>query len=274
MPETGNKDYSRASRRLVVRIGKSHLSFSAHDINDPRKVIYEPYKWNRSLSPEANFRDACEIIALLRCDFEGADIMIDSPVLTVPGREFVNEDAETLYRFTFNSNEHDALVCDFIPFLNCHAVLAIDKSLKESLDKRLEDVAYHPVSLPVWKCLHPQSHTLRNNKLFAYLHDDRIEVFAFAQNHFKFHNQFPANNLQDAEFYVLSVWQQMGLKSDVDEFHLLGSLPDMDEYITHLSRFIKKVSHHKSEDLIKIQLLADTSTMTLDLIVLHNSTIS
>ena len=272
MPETGNKDYSRASRRLVVRIGKSHLSFSAHDINDPRKVIYEPYKWNRSLSSETNFRDACEIIALLRCDFEGVDIMIDSPVLTVPSREFINEDAETLYRFTFNTNEQDALVCDFIPFLNCHAVQAIDKSLKESLDNRFGDVAYHPVSLPVWKCLHPKSHTFRGNKLFAYLHDDRIELFAFAQNHFKFHNQFPANNLQDTEFYVLSVWQQMGLKVETDEFHLVGSISEMDEYISRLCRFIKKVNCLKPEDLIKMPLRAETSAMPFDLTVFHNST--
>lgn len=224
--------------RLVIRVGTGSLSFSTteHD-----QVVCENYQLNSGISLAANLREALQSSAVLGGNYQRVLVMIDSPVLMIPVDLFREEQAEELYHHAITPKEHSVVKHTVLPDLNCVAVFAVNRDLTVVLSDHYDDLRYTPVAAPVWRHLHQRSYTGPHKKMYGYFHDRHIDVFSFADNRFKFCNQFVANNLNDALYYLLSAWKQVGLAADHDELYLVGQLPDCDALIEECRKFIKRV---------------------------------
>ncbi len=77
-----------------------------------------------TLSPEVtasnfgNLREAFQRSELLKSGYRRALILNDAPVLIIPEEEYVAEEADTLYRYTFRTGGSDEVVCRQLPALN------------------------------------------------------------------------------------------------------------------------------------------------------------
>jgi hypothetical protein len=104
---------------------------------------------------------------------------------------------------------------------------------------RFEDIRFMTVSQPVWSHLHRRSFTGARRKLYGYFHDKSMEVFAFQQNRFRFCNRYSVTTAPDAVFFLLAVWQQLGMDTQKDELHVVGTLPDKDAFLTEIRKFLQ-----------------------------------
>jgi len=224
--------------RLVIRVGTGSLSFATtrHD-----RVVYENYPLNSGISLSANLREALHSSEILGSDYQRVLVMVDSPVLMIPTVLFHEDQAEEFYRHTITPKEQTVVKYAVLPDLNCVAVFAVNKDLTVVLSDRYKDLRYTPVTAPVWHHLHQRSFTGLHGKLYGYFHDHRLEVFSFAESHFKFCNQFVANNPSDALYYLLSAWKEMGLVPERDELYLASELPDGEELVEEARKFVKRV---------------------------------
>ena len=186
-------------QRVVVRISSDSLSFST--IVDG-EVVFEAYPLNASISMAANLREA------VKGKVQPANglVVIDSPVMMIPVDLFLEEQKEELYLHTFTKQEQQAVMHYVLPDLNCVAVFSVRKDVLTVLRDTFTELTFMPAIAPVWRHLHQRSYTGQHQKLYAYFHERRVEVFAFAQNRFKFCNSFAANNPNDALYYMLAVW--------------------------------------------------------------------
>ena len=222
-------------QRLIIRISRDGIALS---INDEGAVRYERYPMNSGISLAANMREALRTHLLLQDDYERVLVLVDSPVLTVPVNVFREEERDQLYHYTFTRQEQQMVMHVILPDLNAVAVFAVQKDLRQVLADRFDRVSYQPLMSSVWRHMYQKSFTGPHAKLYAYFHDRKMEVFSFEHNRFKFQNAYAVATPDDALFYILSVWKQLGMDPQSDELHLASQMPELKE---RALEFVKRV---------------------------------
>ena len=215
----------QGKRRIFIRIGQHHLSFSTIDAEDTENPIaYEPYVVKSNMSIAANLREALKGAGLKQMGIIKAMVMTDAEVLLVPVELFEEQKMAEMYFHSFPGKTQEQVLYNVLPDLNTVAVFSINKDLKLVLDDNFAEVKTAVIMSPVWRHLHRRSFSGARNKLYGYFHDQSLEVFSFHQNRFKFHNRFETHREHDALYFLLYVWKQLALSSEHDELHLVGNI--------------------------------------------------
>lgn len=226
------------ARRLVIRVSSRSLSFSTME---GREVVYESYPLKSSISIAANMREALQNVPLLSQPYGRLLVMVDSPVLMVPFNEFSEDTMEDYYRHAFTRTEQQMVMHTVLSDLNSVALFAVSKDLRMVLQDAFSDVRFVAALAPLWLHLNQRSYTGPHNKLYVYFREKMLDVYSFAQNRFKFCNSYSFNSTEDAIYYILAAWKQLGMAAEHDELFLTGSLAGNEELKDELEQFIKRV---------------------------------
>ena len=244
-------------QRIIIRIGYNTLAFAMSDPTAELQTIYEPYVVNNSMSMVANLREAFRKSPLLNKGCQQALVLVETQTLLVPVREFDENQAEMLYRYTCDGNtaknqtEQGTIVHKVLPNLNAVAVYQLNRDLQSVIGDHFTDVQYCHLMQAVWSYFHARNFATPHNKLFAYLHDKQLEVFSFDKNRFRFSNSFKVENSSNAVYFLLSVWKQLGFDAQNDEIRLVfdtaqaATVEDQQErqqLIDTLRNYVKKVN--------------------------------
>lgn len=252
--------------RLVIRVSTGSLSFST---TRHEQVLFEDYSLNSGISLAANLREALRTMPLLATDYQRVLVMVDTPVLMVPSDLFNMDTMETEYRHAFTQFNAATVKHTVLPDLNGVAVFAVNKDLLTVVNDHFDSINFTPVAAPVWRHMHRRSYTGPREKLYGYFHDRKLEVFCFTENRFKFCNSFTVNNPNDALYYLLSSWKQLGLGAEHDELHLVGQLPDSEGLVEEARRFVKRVFLINPSGEFNRAAITQIEGMPYDLMVLY-----
>jgi len=238
MQETGNNTVA-AGQRMVIRIGSGTLSFSVADAGERRQIIYRPYTVKSGISMAANLREAFRTDGWLARRGRCALVMIDTPALMIPAEEFSEDTCGGLYRYAVTGMDNDAVLSTVLPALNVVVAYSINRDLRLVINDNFSDVRYTHVCTPVWNHLYRRSFTGTRQKLYGYFHNKKVEVFCFQQNRFKFCNTFRANHTEDAVYFILYVWKQLGMDQRRDELHLVGGIPEREALMGSIRKYLQ-----------------------------------
>ncbi len=234
-----NNEQTNTLRRLVIRVGKGSLMLTTTD--DQAQVVFEQYPINSSITMAANLREALRTNNILTDSYQRTLIMVDSPVLMVPTDLFHEEEKTELYFHAYTKKTQQIVLHSVLPDLNSVALFSIDKDLLAVINDRMSQPSIIAAMVPVWHHLHQSSYTGNHQKLYGYFHDRCMEVFSFTNNRFMFCNTYTVNCSNNALYYLLSVWKQLGMEPEHDELHLVGELPDEEALMEEARQFIKRV---------------------------------
>lgn len=228
-------------QRVIIRISRISMSFSTINLAEgDSSVIYEPYTVKSGISIAANLREAFKSSPLLANDFQRVLVMVDAPVLMVPTDMFKVADCRTLYTHSFPGSEGEEILYDPLIDLNAVALYPVNKDVRLVVNDHFRDVKWATAASPVWLYLHQRSYAGTRNKLYAYFHDGRLDVFSYAQSRFKFFNSFEINNGHDALYFLLYVWKQLALKEGHDELHIAGEIVEREWLMEELKKYVKR----------------------------------
>ena len=217
----------------------------------------------------ANLREAFRESELLGRGYERAVVLTDAPVLMVPVDEFREESKETLYRHAFSGAEGDVVLYNVLPALHAVAVFAVNKDFKLVVDDHFEEATFVALCSPVWNYLHQRSFTGNRRKLYGYFHDKKLEIVGYDKNRFKFCNSFAVNNPNDALYFLLGVWKQLGLEAERDELHLVGDIIERDALLEEAQRYVKRVFYINPSGEFNRAPVTQIKGMPYDLITLY-----
>lgn len=209
--------------------------------DDQSQVVFEQYHINSSITMAANLREALLSSDILKAPYQRTLVMVDSPVLMVPTDLFHEKEKTELYFHAFTKRTQQVVMHTVLPDLNSVALFSIDKDLLAVINDRMPQPSIVAAMISVWHHLHQRSYTGTHQKLYGYFHDRNMEVFCFSKNRFKFCNTYTVNNSNNALYYLLSVWKQLGMEPEHDELHLVGDLPDEEALLNEARQFIKRV---------------------------------
>lgn len=248
MQETDNSNIQEGARvitmnhrtRLVIRISKQSLSFAAVQPSAETTFSFEPYTVKSGISMAANIREAFRNVDLLAKQWDRVMVVADTEVLLVPIDEYQQEDQETLYHHAFTHHQGDKILSTVLPSLSAVMLYSMNKDLLQVIEDHFPDVRYTHVCASVWQHFHRRSFTGMNRKLYGYFHDKKVDIFAFTQNRFRFYNRYDTNNPQDAVYFLLYVWKQLGMDQQKDELYICGQLPEEQTLVENLQKYLRK----------------------------------
>ncbi len=206
------------------------------------EITFERYPLKTSISLAANMREALRTVPMLKQDYERVTVMVDSPVMLAPTDLYDAEQQTELYNYTFSQQDQQAVLSHVLPDLNAVAVFSIHKDLRLVFTDFFGTVHFRPLMVSVWNHFYKRSFTGPRQKLYAYFHDRQLEVISFTQNRFKFYNSYAVGaNTNDALYYILSAWKQLGMEAREDELYLAGDFADREQLTEEARKFIKRV---------------------------------
>ena len=240
MLETGNNNMtSEKLGRLLIRVGNDSLAF-AHK-NEDGSFAYTTYATKRGISMAANLKEALKDEELHIGMWKKVFVLIDSPVIMIPIDEYNEQNKESLYRHSVTGQENSSVLATILPSVNTVALYSLNKDLRTVLTDNFSDIKIHPVCASVWQYLQRRSLRGEKEKLYCYFHDGKLEVCSFRKNRFRFANAFAVSHAKDITYFILSVWQQLGMNTKTDEIYLLGNFPDYEGTTDELHKFTEAV---------------------------------
>ncbi len=229
------------NEKLIIRLSHNQLSFTVvNTANAEQPIVFEPYNVKNGIAMAVNLREAFHTTPLLADSYQRIMIVVDSPTLMVPVNLYQEQDKEQLYTHSYPSRQQNIVLSNVLPDLNSVALFDINRDLKVVIDDHYPQVQYVCCMVPVWRHLHQRSFTGIRSKLFGYFHDQRLEVFSFQQNRFKFCNSFDAQHMHDSLYFLLYVWRQLNLQQEHDELHLAGDIPEKEQLLDELRKYLKR----------------------------------
>ena len=248
--------------RLVIRISNNSLSFATAAADGT--VSFEPYPVRGGMSMAANLRQAFGESHLMADTYHSTHVLLDSPVLLIPAEEFVPDSAPQLYAYAYATGRAEAVECCPVDGLSAVAAFAVNRDLRLVLDDNFRDVAIVPVMHTVWRHILAHSITGRR-KMYVYIHDKRMDVFAIRHGRFAFANAYDASRQADAVYYLLSAWKQMGYKPADDELVVLPGGADADGFAAAVGGYITNVARLGTDAVTATTLDGGTAKMPFDM---------
>lgn len=231
----------RHHHRMTIRVANGSLAFAIADHTESAQIAFEQYVTKSGVSMAANLREAFKTSPLLQRETPRAHVLVDSPSLLIPLEEYKEEDNETLFMHSFPDTEGSMVASNVMPGLNCVVLFALNRDLKLVVEDHYQDVNFTCLMRPVWDYLHHRSFIGNRRKLYAYFHDNVLELFSYERNRFIFCNRYAARHTKDAVYFILFVWKQLALDQMRDELFLVGEIPDKDNLLTALRMYVSVV---------------------------------
>lgn len=253
--------------RMTIRVAAGSLAFALPKDTDRTQVDFYKYTSKSGISVAAQLRDAFKTVAMLKEPAtQRVKVLVDSPVLLIPLDEYNENDRETLYKHSFPSTEGCAIVGNVLPDLNAVAVFALNRDLKLVVEDHYSDTRYIHLLQPVWDYLHRRHFLGNRRKLYAYFHDNELEIFSFERNHFIFYNRYQAHSVKDAVYFTLFVWKQLALDQMHDELFLGGEIHNKEELLRNLRTYVQMVAVISSTASFNNMSLTQEKGITFDMI--------
>lgn len=226
--QTTDKGISADKSQTIIRIGKQSLRFVSIDAEG--RTVSEPYIVKSGMSIAANLREAfkdSEILTSLSGQQERrATVLLDTNVLPLPLEEYHESEQDIIFRHSFPDRSHEVVMHHVVGSLNCVVLFGINKDLRTVLSDNFSSLKILPAIVPVWEHLFRQSSIGRAMKVYCYFHDKKMDIFVFRNRYLLFANSYSATTANDASYFTLYAFKQLGLNQKKDEVFMAGDAPE------------------------------------------------
>lgn len=229
------------NHRMTIRVADGSLAFAVYEKGNEQQVAFEQYVAKSGVSMAANLREAFKTSDLLQRQVRAARVLVDAPSLLIPIEEYHEQDNEALYMHAFPDTKGAVIMNNVLPDLNAVVLFPLNRDLKLVVEDHYQSVAYTCLMRPVWNYLHHRSFIGNRRKLYAYFHDNVVELFSYERNRFIFCNRYDARHVKDVVYFTLFVWKQLALDQMRDELYIVGNMPGGNDLLTALRIYISTV---------------------------------
>lgn len=233
---------------MSIRLSADGFSFSILDPSGSAPFVYTPVSVDPGISLAANIKQtlARSKEEGLTGDGEHTFILLDTPRWTVvPLEHFEDDDAEMLYRQCHRMAVGEKVLYNILDRTNAVIVFAMEQAAWQLVQELWPGAHVYAAISPIVNHLTQKSKThIPTTCRKMYVHQGRRFVDVIVLDHGVPHviNTFPCRDVADGAYYVLNLWNQLGLNQMADELYLIGSSPANDELATALRTYVKTVA--------------------------------
>ncbi|MCD8318528.1 MAG: DUF3822 family protein [Paraprevotella sp.] len=266
MQATGNNQ--NLSHSLSIRLTADGFSFYDYTPPHPDSLTRESYLYGGEGAPVDVLRQALAQSAMIQN--AGPAIvrgLVAGPSIQVPLAYFRKEEVNSLYRLTYAQEKKVRTYYNLLPHLNIAQVFTIDLEIEQALSRRFPDIKlYHNHTMLLEKMwmLTPQE----EQRFYVCFHENEFFVFCFREQRLSYANTFPADLTENAVYFILSVWKDLGLDVQNEVCILMGNHAIKNGTARSLSRYLRRVQNAVPADIYRRSLLTHIPDIPFDLLSL------
>ena len=238
-----NIDLTKSGQyKLSIRLSADGFSFSIHHPQQKDDFFFGNYPVNTSFSMTANLKKMIQSVEEMKPPYEQISILIDTHRFTpVPFELFEDEQTENLFCHNFYKMDNEVILCNILGKSNIALLFGMDKHTCQLLEEQFPKARIFANVSPLIEDFSLKSREGNNRKLYAYFHPNKMNVFAFEKGKLLLVNTFHCKQTSDQVYYLLYVWQQLGLNQEKDQLYLAGKPENQDELLVECNKFLRQI---------------------------------
>lgn len=225
------------NRSLSIRVCSNGLSFCTYAPGQDSPFDYRPLEVNHTISLAANLKTALLNEPILQQDYQRVNVLVTNPhFTTVPVAAFQKEDVKDIYAFTFPKDKPQHVTYNVLRRSGIAIIFGMDKNIHQLLLDDFPRARFYASASTLIEFFGERSLLGQGKKMYAYLHEKEMSVYAFEQGRMLFANAFPVTSIADMQYYLLNVWKELGFDQMDDALFVVG---DREESTAALAEKIK-----------------------------------
>lgn len=255
------------NKSLSIRVCSNGLSFCTYAPGQEEPFEYRVADVNHTISLAANLKDALMNEPMLKQEYRRVNVLIATPhFTTVPVAAFQKEDIQTLYQFAFPKDKPQYVSYNVLRRAGIAIVFGLDRNIHQLLIDDFPRARFYAAVSTLIEFFSERSMFGKGRKMFAYLHEKEMTLYAFEQGRMLFVNTFPAVSVADMQYYTLNVWKELAFDQVDDMLFVVGDVEQRCAALSEkLAYFLQHVSViDRSED-FKDKLTLGNSLIPYDL---------
>ena len=211
----------------------------------------------------ANLKRAKEQLPMLSHTYGHVDLLLPDSLCTIVPVEYCTADnARDLFlqNFPFTTAHQDVMQS---PVIEGGYVLlyAVDKSVLKWANELFPHVKVQPSLQPVLTFFLKE----RSKAFVVNLHERKMDALYVDNGNLLYQNTFDNTSADDCLYFMLGIWNSLGLSQEDDHLLLAGHTPGMSEIRASLTRFIQHVEVLRPADVFHGSELARLSGVPFDI---------
>ncbi|WP_300725810.1 DUF3822 family protein [uncultured Bacteroides sp.] len=238
-----NIDFTKSEQyTLSIRLSTDGFSFSIYNPLGGSDFYFRSYAVNTQRSMAANVKSFLAETDELNHSFKQTNILIHTSRYTpVPLEFFEDEQSETLFYQNLPKQNNELILCNVLGKSNVVILFSIDKLTHLYLSEKFPDARFFSTVSPQIEYFCTRSKKGNNDKLFANLHNNSMDVFGFIKGRLQLVNSYSVTTREDRCYYLLNIWKQVGFDQETDELHLTGMPEQRNQLMDALKRYIRHI---------------------------------
>lgn len=225
------------NRSLSIRLCSNGLSFCTYAPGKKEPFEYKELEVNHTISMAANLKDALQNEPMLKQDYQRVNVLIATPhFTTVPVAAFKKEEVDAVYQFAFPKDKAQHVSYNVLRRSGIAIVFGLERSVYQMLLDDFPRARFYAAASTLIEFFSERSLFGSGRKMYAYLHEKELTLYAFDQGRMLYVNTFVTTSVADTQYYLLNVWKDLAFDQVDDELYIVG---DQEKPATELSEKIK-----------------------------------
>lgn len=259
-----NKETTQLSPTLSIRISTDGFCFCTYLPQNPDSVTYIYHECDKNISLRANFDAAWQQHALGEKEYANIQVIKASNNFTaIPSNSIEKEEYTTIYRSCFpDTSDETKILTNKLSAQNITILFDIPIDLHERLCSLGETSYYSPISIIIgfFTRYKPQE----ERYVVANLQNDNMLLIGMEEETPLLMNGFHSESIDDKLYYLLCIWNEMGLSQEEESLLLCGDT-SADKLQMLAQKFIRNIRNVNSRELFRPNLLNKIENIPFDL---------
>lgn len=198
---------------------------------------------NYTISFAANLKHALMNEPMLKEQYQRVNVLVaTTDVTTVPVAFFNAETIDEVFALNFPKARPQRVTYNVLRRSGVALVFGMERNIYQLLLDDFPRARFYASSSTLIEFFSEKCAGVRNHKMFVYLHEKEITIYAFEQNRIIFVNSFEIGSVTDMQYYILNVWQQLGFDQIDDSLFIVGDNDNRQELYEKIMYFLKNVT--------------------------------
>lgn len=228
--------------RLALRIDSKKLHVVLFcSVEDNSLIFREIALDSAAQSIQKAIEEAIYDNPLLLSDFARVDCIVETDKFTIIPSEIDNPDVqEKMFSETFPSFEGRVLE-NKLKELDASILMGVDEELLNFLRRTFNNPCIQHHLAPLCTYFNRKSRLGNAGKMYAHIHDNKLDLLAFGKDSLRFANTFAFREPIDAIYYIFACREMLHLDANSDELLIAGDnamreaiTPTLREYLAYV----------------------------------------
>lgn len=231
------------NKSLSIRLCTNGLSFCVYSPGSDAPFTYKVHDMNHTISMAANLKEALRTEPLLQQQYQRVNVLVTTTdVTTVPVAYFDAETVDDVYSLCFPKARPQHVTYNVLRRSGVALVFGIEKTVYQLLLDDFPRARFYASASTLIEFFSEKSAGGTNRKMYVYLHEREITVYAFEQGRMLFVNSFQVTGVSDMQYYILNVWQQLVFDQIDDALFIVGDNDNRQELSEKISYFLQNAT--------------------------------